>query len=863
MRRNSPLSRRDLLAGAGGLAAGTWLLQIPGMAQGPAPLPEPHFPDRLHLFVWRNWEIVNIDRIARVAGATPDKILELGASMGLPRKPQLSNEQLRRIYITVIRQNWHLLPQSQLIELLEWTHEKLEFTLKEDDFLSHKLGPKPDCPKIVYSEPSAEARRRSAEIRGVLKKSFGAGLGKAGEEPFAFVGHLSDQSFSNQRDPKSKPSKDQVDISGWAVQSPPGEAAAPVDRFQEYLRAAMAAPAGTGKSGRIEFRLSPNEVPAGGFRIEVSGTAVTVAAPTAFHPAVSWLQDRMEEAGGPFLPRGHFELKPAFDLRYLYSYFALYGDPLLEPDIDPFPDGYLEKLTHVGINGVWMQAVLSTLAPAKEFPEFGEGAATRLANLRKLVNRASRYGLKVYLYINEPRSQTPEFFRNRAGIRGASRGGFYCMCTAAKEVQDWLSGSLAHVFKEVPGLGGVFTISMSENLTNCFSTWTQASCPRCRERKVEDALSEVAWAIRDGVRRSSKDAEVNIWDWGWPPWGPRRDTIGPQLVPKLPTDIRLQSVSEWDLPVEHGGVKTRVGEYSISNVGPGPRAKAIWRLARERGIRTMAKTQFNNTWEISAVPYIPVPYLIARHCSNLRREGVRGIQASWTLGGYPSPNLAVAKEFYFEPSGGIDEILARVAARRYGSTAAPHALRAWKAFSEAFEEFPYGVHVYVIPTQHGPANMLRAKETGVKPSMILLPQDDLDMWRGPYPAEVVRDQFLAMARGWRTGLEAFRRAVSLAPKTKSAMAREDLAIAEVCRIHFQSVANQVEFYRLRSQPESTERRSKMRELVEAEIALACELYPLARRYSVLAYEATNHYYYRPLDLAEAVLRGRYLLEREL
>ena len=75
----------------------------------------------------------------------------------------------------------------------------------------------------------------------------------------------------------------------------------------------------------------------------------------------------------------------------------------------------------------------------------------------------------------------------------------------------------------------------------------------------------------------------------------------------------------------------------------------------------MAKTQFNNTWEISAVPYIPVPHLIARHCTNLTRAGITGIQASWTLGGYPSPNLEVAKEFYSSPAEPADSVLLRVA----------------------------------------------------------------------------------------------------------------------------------------------------------------------------------------------------------
>ena len=30
------------------------------------PIPEPHFPNRVFQFVWRNWELVNTSRIARV-----------------------------------------------------------------------------------------------------------------------------------------------------------------------------------------------------------------------------------------------------------------------------------------------------------------------------------------------------------------------------------------------------------------------------------------------------------------------------------------------------------------------------------------------------------------------------------------------------------------------------------------------------------------------------------------------------------------------------------------------------------------------------------------------------------------------------
>lgn len=700
--------------------------------------PEPHFPDRLHQFVWRNWELANIDRMAAVAACPPERLLEIGRAMGLPAKTRLTADQLRRIYITVIRQNWTLLPNEQITELLGWTAEKFRFTLVEDDFLDVKLGAKPACAPLRYAPPTPEARRRAAAIRATVREVFGKEWDVPGEAPFRFIERLS---------------------------SPAGQQ--------------------------------------------------------------------------PPMPSN-----AAWDLRYVYSHFALYGDPLLEPEIDPFPDGYLERLRGVGINGVWMQAVLRTLAPSKQFPEFGEQSQERLANLRRLVARAARHGIKVYLYINEPRSMPEEFFRAHPGIRGATDRGAYAMCTSVPEVRDWLAGSVTHVFREVPELGGVFTITMSENFTNCHSKFKPGSCPRCSQRKNWEVVGELLKTIHSGVREASRTAEVIAWDWGWP------EEMARNAIPMLPRDMRYQSVSEWSIPIERGGVKATVGEYSISVVGPGPRATAHWKLARAAGLRTNAKTQFNNTWEISAVPYIPVGYLVARHCANLRRAGVSGVQASWTLGGYPSPNLEIARQFYFGAAPEPEAAVEAVAKRRYGAAASLVA-GAWKTFSDAFEQFPYGVAIYTIPTQHGPANLLRATPSGVKGSMILFPQDDYRGWKGRYPAEVVRDQFARMAEMWEPGVAALRKAAAMVPA-----AGEELAVAETCGVHFRSTANQVAFYLLR---DSGGDPARMRALVEDEIRLARRQFAIARRHSVIAYEASNHYYYRPLDLAEKILNCREVL----
>jgi hypothetical protein len=705
---------------------------------------EPHFPSRLHQFVWRNWELANVDRMAAVMRTSPRNVLKLGESMGLPPKPRLTPDQLRRIYVTVIRQNWHLLPEDQIIALLGWTPEKFAFTLKEDDFLDHKLGRKPRCEPVLYREPDAPERAAAARIRKMVREELGDAIRRPGEEPFAFVAQLSERSRSR---------------------------------------------------ARSESRHA------------------------------------------------------AWDPRFIYSYFALYGDPLLETGLDPFPDGYLEKLAACGVNGVWIQAVLNSLAPSKSFPEFGAGSETRLRNLNALVERAARFGVKVWLYLNEPRAMAPDFFAKHPEIRGSSSGGLHAMCTSVPAVREWIADSLARVVRHVPALGGFFSITMSENHTNCFShggAWgtgapNAGDCPRCQERKSWDAIGELIQTMRDGVRRESATVDLIVWDWGW------GDALAAHLIPLLPRDVRFQSISEWQKPVDRGGVKTAVGEYSISVTGPGPRASRNWALARERGLSTVAKVQFNNTWEISAVPYIPVPHLILEHCAGLAKAGISGLMLSWTCGGYPSPNLEAAQAYYTDPRPSHDEILTAVAERRYGAAAAPRVVEAWRRFSEAFREFPYGVAIYTIPTQHGPANLLRLRATGSRASMILFPHDDWKSWCGAYPPAAVVAQFRKLSEKWQEGLAVLRAAGG---------ARAELVVAETCYNHFRSTANQVEFYMAREKGD----RGKMRELAQDELNLAKAQYQVARGDSTIAYEASNHYYYRPLDLVEKILNCRRILE---
>ena len=759
------MGRHDCLCAVLILCCSSGLWAAPSvLPSGSAPpaLEFPHFPDRMHTFIWRNWNVVEPERLAKVLGTSAENVAAIAGSMGLSPAQPIPPEQRTRGYITVVRRNWHLLPYDQLLTLLDMSADELAKSLREDDFLFAKLGLlKPKCEPLKYAPPNEAAKKRAAEIKRVVREAFGDELARPGEPRFAFVRQLSQVSSAR--------------------------------------------------------------------------------------------------------PKTATSAKSNLELRFIYSYCALYGDSLMNPQLNPYPDGLLQKLADLGVNGVWIHTVLRDLAPSKTFPEFGGGHAERLATLRNLVQRAKRYGIGIYLYMNEPRAMPESFFRDRPNLKGVREDQYFALCTSAPEVRQWLTDSLAYVFENVPDLGGVFTITASENLTNCASHHQHKNCSRCKDRPAAAIIAEVNAAIEAGVHRASPNARVLVWDWGWDEaW------VG-DAIARLPKSVWLMSVSEWSKPIERGGVKTTIGEYSISAVGPGPRATMRWTLARQVGLKTAAKVQVNNTWELSPLPYLPVMDLVAEHCSNLASVGVNGIMLSWSLGGYPSPNLEIAQRFSEDPSATKESVLDAVARERFGPDGAPHARRAWTAFSTAFREYPFDDSVvYNCPIQMGPANLLYATPTNYAATMTGIPYDDVNRWRGPYPAEVLAGQFAKIAAGWKAGLSELQQAVEKTPPGKLADAQAELRFARAAQIHFQSVANQVRFTLARNAllakdkplgpAERKARVEEMQRVARDELELARELFTLAQEDSRIGYEAANQYFYLPNDLVEKVVNCRYILD---
>ncbi|MBR6386980.1 MAG: hypothetical protein IKS14_01895, partial [Thermoguttaceae bacterium] len=105
-------------------------------------------------FVWRNWNIAALDRMSAAVSARPEDLCAIAQALGLPEYSAPSWDE-GRSYITVVRRNWSLLPYEQLLKLLNYSPEEFAKKLREDDFLSVKLGAKPHCEPLVYQTPSA------------------------------------------------------------------------------------------------------------------------------------------------------------------------------------------------------------------------------------------------------------------------------------------------------------------------------------------------------------------------------------------------------------------------------------------------------------------------------------------------------------------------------------------------------------------------------------------------------------------------------------------------------------------------------------------------------------------------------------
>ena len=691
------------------------------------------FPRKWQTVIFRNYGLISNEKLAKTIAMDVSTLENEAGRLGLTSSYNPAWE--KRGYITLIRNNWYLLPYSQLTTLLGYDEAKLEFVLTNEDFLRVKLGEmKPDCEEVFYSPLTdaeiAETERLAKDIRAYLPKEL---------HPFEFF---------------SKSEKDEGQV-------------------REY---------GDG-------------------------------------------------------------------IRLIHGYLTPCGDAFMEDSEGYLPDALLEKYQRLGVNGVWIHALLASLSPYPLDMEASRGYKIRRQNMQTLVNRAAKYGIKVYLYFNEPRGIAEEKLGKYAHWKGNTSGNVAHLCFEKEEVRQYLYDALKDLYTDVKGLGGAITITMSENPTHCNSHWNK-NCPTCKNIPPEKTAADVNNVFAKALRDSGSRAKVLAYLWGWSPfmgWTKEQTERGIEYLDK---EIIPVCASEYGLPLKKGGVSCEVIDYSISNPGPSPLTEFSFDRAQKQGMRPCAKIQVNNSWECSATPYLPVFELVLQHLENLKNIGVKDYMLTWTLGGYPSPILDMVASF---AENSTQFSLDKWYKNRFGKDGEKVA-KASRLFCKGFQEYPFSIQsLYYAPKTLGPANLWSLQPEEKTSTMVCFAFDDYESWIYPYPYEVYVSQFKVLLFLWEKGLQALE-------GVEEKWAKEVLLCAEVAYIHFKSDLLQTQFAYYKRAKEKNKR--ALVGILQAERELTERLLILAESNPAVGFEASNHYFYNERNLIEKILQTN-ILEYEL
>lgn len=688
-------------------------------------LPKNDFPTKWQTVIFRNYGLVSVDKIAKVLCCNELTVTAEAKRLGLDGVEYDKNWESRG-YITIIRNNWFLLPYGQLIQLLGITEETLGFWLEKEDFLSVKLGGyKPDCEEIKYTPLTEDEKRKTALIADMVR---------------AFKKKESVSSFD-------------------------------------------------------------------------------------FFPL------KQQDAGVPAQANG---------MRIVHGYLTPCGDVFSVKNETHLPDVLLNEYQKKGVNGLWIHGLLSTLSPYPFGQSFDERYRSRRDELKSLVARCKKYGIKVYLYLNEPRGISENKFGKYADLIGRKEDGVGTLCLEKGETQAYLYEAIRDLVSEMKDLGGFITITMSENPTHC-NYRPNTNCPTCKNIPPEESAAKVNNIIMQAIRDVGSDAELiaNLWGWSsFMDWTEEQTLRGVELLDK---DISVMCVSEYDLDIRKGGVKSRIIDYSISNPGPSAITKKTLKKAAETGHKLYAKIQINNSWECAVVPYLPTFDLTFRHLQNLAEIGVEDYMMTWTLGGYPSPTMDLVAEFSEKKERFHIEKWYEKIYGEYGE--AVH--EAVKQFCEGFEEYPFSIDsLYYSPKTLGAANLWESEMSEKQSSMVCFSYDDYENWIKPYPYEIYISQYKKLLKRWGQGLDELKKL----PETPKI--GELKIYAETAYLHFYCDYLQTQYSYYKRNANERERLYKI--LSEAE-KLTKRLLGLISRSAFIGYETSNHYFYNERNLMEKLL----------
>lgn len=626
---------------------------------------------------------------------------------------------------------------------------------------------------------------------------------------------------------------------------------------------------------------------------------------------IFYIEDEMLRLRGPWLPLGIVERHPVVKRRISRCVYGpikrlpFLRDELMDT-VDYYPDQYLNRLAHEGVNGLWLTIDFRDLVSTRFIPESGKDAEKRLSKLRKTVDQCLRYGIRTYIFIIEPRAwgSRPPIYRDIEVLEkypelgGAVAYDLRCFCPSSETAQEYLYQVVNKIFTDVPGLGGMINITYGERITTCLSSISAGTpyegrihCPRCSKKAPWEILYASLSAMQQGMHDASPDAELISWHY----MGGSNLADWVYEIPKnTPEGVILQFQFETGVTKTQLGKKQVGGDYWLSTPGPSPNFERQAEIARESGTPVSAKIQTGNSHEVASIPYIPVPSMIYRKFSAMHRLGVSHTMLGWYFGNYPGLMIKSAGELSFShfPES-EDAFLNRLASLYWKDEDVPVVVEAWKMFAEGYGNYPLqNLLGYYGPFHDGVVwpLLLKPQDAPLSPTWQITSPRTLEpwppsgdrigecLWYGGSRSGGSMDNVLtlgetvelchSMSTIWDEGVDLLS---SLEPKYKNEPEQIlEIGLAKALGIQFRSGYNILRFYLLREEMfrmEGRERLDILRELadiIREEIKSGKQLIELCKKDSRLGFHSeAEGYKYFPEKIRWRISQLEFVLSNDV
>ena len=539
-----------------------------------------------------------------------------------------------------------------------------------------------------------------------------------------FIDELKSPMWTKHQWKRVVPGPEQADLSKGVIikrifPDPKNRLETVYDDLNRFLEAGNIS---TGGDYVIETILS-DDLEGEAFRLEISkgGCRIVAGDVEGIRRGIFHLEDEMLSLRSALLPLGKIERQPFVKRRISR---CVYG-PIKRPpsmrdelmdSVDYYPDQYLNRLAHEGVNGLWITVDFRDLVSTKFTPEAGKDSKRRLDKLRRTVAQCLRYGIRTYIFTIEPRAwgNMPPYYHDidvldhYPEMGGTRSGNIVWFCPISKTSQEYLYQAVNGIFREVPGLGGMINISYNERETTCINEVDenaqlegQINCPRCKDKQPWEIIHASLTAMEKGMHDADPDAELISWlymgvgnyaDWVY------------DIAAHTPEGVILQLQFETGVTRTEFGKKLVGGDYWLSTPGPSQAFERQAVTARENETTVSAKLQTGNSHEVASIPYVPVPSMVYRKLSAMHRLGVSHAMLGWYFGNYPGPMIKSSGMLSFEPFPENEvDFLNKLASVYWKEDDVPAVVDAWKKLAEGYGNYPLQNKLgYYGPMHDGP-----------------------------------------------------------------------------------------------------------------------------------------------------------------